>query len=102
MTKHSQKYPTIRISARTHQIIKELAREDQVSMADVVDQAIEQMRRERIMRHANDVWANAMKDPEVRKAWEQEDREIELTFWTPITEPWDEDIEEEPCPKTEG
>jgi hypothetical protein len=87
MANQKQKYPTIRISAKTHQTVKELAEQDQISMADVVEKAIENLRRERIARHANEVWAEAMKDPELREYWKNEDQEIELAFWSPVADP---------------
>lgn len=91
MTKHSQKYPTIRISARTHQIVKDLAREDQVSMADVIAEAVKKYEQQRFNERANEIWRRMMEDPEERAFWEKEDREIELTFRTPIEEPWEEE-----------
>jgi predicted transcriptional regulator len=106
VAKVKQKNPTIRISARTHEVVKQLAEETRTSMADVVAEAIKQYERKLFHERAGAIWREMMKDPEERAYWEREDREIEMTFWTPIKEPWEEydaDSEEDSgCHKSEG
>jgi predicted CopG family antitoxin len=94
MATPKQKYPTVRISAETHKRIKQMADEDNTSMSDVIDSAVEKLRRERIARKANEVWAEAMKDPELQRTWAEEDAAIEDFFRSPIHEPYEEDGEE--------
>jgi predicted transcriptional regulator len=101
MAKAKQKHPTIRISAETHQTVKQLAEEGQTSMADVVAEAVKQYERKLFHKRANEIWRRKMQDPEERAFWEKEDREIELTFWSPIKEPWDHDEYDEENEKDE-
>jgi hypothetical protein len=44
MARMKQRYPTVRISAESHQTLRELADEEQVPMPEVVERAIERYR----------------------------------------------------------
>lgn len=57
---------TIRISEKTHQKLTKLARESGTLMTDLVEQAVELYRRQRILQVANEGYAALRRDPE---AW---------------------------------
>jgi predicted transcriptional regulator len=57
---------TIRVSTQTHRALARLAQEADLSMADVVEQAIELYRRQRILDEANAAYAALRQNPE---AW---------------------------------
>lgn len=80
MTKAKQKHPTIRIYEKTHQLVKELAAQDEVSMADIVAEAIKEYERKRFHERANEIWRRKMQDPEERAFWEREDAILEGTL----------------------
>lgn len=80
MAAMKQMYPTVRISAETHRKLKQMADEESISMSDVIEKAVEQYLRQRIANKANEVWAEAVKAPELRKFWEQEDALLEGTL----------------------
>jgi hypothetical protein len=54
---------TIRVSEKTRDILHKLAREVGVPMADVVERAIEQFRRQHILEAANAQYAALRADP---------------------------------------
>jgi len=66
---------TIRVSARTHQKLTKLAREVGIPMTDLVDQAVELLRRQRILEQINADYAALQRDPE---AWAEELAEREV------------------------
>jgi hypothetical protein len=80
MASTKQKYPTVRISAETHKLIKQMADEDDMSMSDLVAEAVKQYERKRFWDHANRVWNEMMKDPKEREYWAREDAELEGTL----------------------
>jgi hypothetical protein len=68
---------TIRVSEKTHQLVATLAREFGTSMADLVEQAIEMLRRQRILDQINADYAALRADPSAwaevraeREAWD--------------------------------
>jgi len=67
--------PNVRISPRAHELLRQLAEEQQQSMQSVLDDAIERYRRERFLRAANADFVALKGDV---KAWKQElcDREL--------------------------
>jgi hypothetical protein len=67
--------PNVRISPRTHELLRQLAEEEQQSMQSVLDTALERYRRDRFLRAANADFAALKADG---KAWKQElhDREL--------------------------
>jgi hypothetical protein len=67
--------PNVRISPRAHELLRQLADEEQQSMQSVLDRAIERYRRDRFLRAANADFAALKQD---RKAWKQELGEREL------------------------
>jgi hypothetical protein len=86
-----QKYPTIRIKAETHKLVKQLAEEDGIRMSDVVAEAIKQYERKRFWDRANRIWNDMMRDPKERAYWAREDAELEGTLMDGLEddEQWD-------------
>ena len=74
--KSDARTPNVRISRPYHELLRQLAEEEQDSMQSVLDKAIECYRRERFLRAANADFA-ALKSN--ANAWKQELRERE--FW---------------------
>jgi hypothetical protein len=67
--------PNIRLSARSHALLRQIADEEQQSMQAVLDQAIERYRRERFLHAANADFAALKRNA---KAWKEELRDREL------------------------
>ena len=62
----------VRISPRTHALLRQLAKEADESMQAVLDKAVERYRRETFLRAANADYAALKRNP---KAWKEEMRE---------------------------
>jgi hypothetical protein len=73
--KSTPRTPNVRISPRAHELLRQLADEEQLSMQSVLDRALEQYRRERFLRAANADFAALKRDA---KAWKQELRDRAL------------------------
>jgi hypothetical protein len=73
--KSEARTPNIRISRHSHEVLSEMAAQDNASMQAVLDKAIEHYRRERFLHAANADYA-ALKSN--KKAWERELEEREL------------------------
>jgi len=73
--KSASRSPNIRLSARSHELLRQLATEEQQSMQSVLDRAIEQYRREKFLHAANADFAELKRDA---KAWKQQLAEREL------------------------
>jgi len=73
--KFATRTPNVRISPRAHELLRQLAEEEQRSMQSVLDRALERYRRERFLRAANADFA-ALKGN--AKAWKQVLGEREL------------------------
>jgi hypothetical protein len=73
--KSTTRTPNVRISPRAHELLRQLAEEEQQSMQAVLDSAIERYRRESFLRGANADFAALKRDP---KAWKQDLRDREL------------------------
>jgi hypothetical protein len=54
---------TIRVSERTHNVLRELSIEAGASMNDVVEEAVELYRRQRVLAAANAAYARLRADP---------------------------------------
>jgi predicted transcriptional regulator len=67
--------PSVRISPRTHELVRHLAEKGKQSMQSVLDDAIERYRRERFLRAANANFAARKGDV---KAWKRELYDWEL------------------------
>lgn len=80
MATSKQKYPTIRIKAETHKLVKQLAEEDDMPMSDVVAEAVRRYQRRRFHERAGEIWARMMEDPKEREYWAREDAELEGTL----------------------
>jgi Regulator of G protein signalling-like domain len=67
--------PNVRISPRAHDLLRQMAVEEQQSMQSVLDRALEHYRREKFLRAANADYAALRID---HKGWKDELREREL------------------------
>ncbi len=73
--KAARRTPNVRISPRTHQLLRQLAKEAEESMQSILHKAIESYRREEFLRAANRDYAALRRNP---KAWRDELRERAL------------------------
>jgi hypothetical protein len=67
--------PNVRISHRAHQLLRQIAKEEQRSMQSVLERALELYRREMFLRAANADFAALKQDA---KSWKQELRDREV------------------------
>jgi predicted transcriptional regulator len=67
--------PNVRVSPRAHELLRQLAEEEQQSMQSILDQALERYRREKFLRAANADFEALRSNP---KAWKEELQEREL------------------------
>jgi hypothetical protein len=63
---------TIRVSDKTHRLLQELAATIDAPMSDVVDQALELYRRQRMFAQANAAYAALRADPVASAEWDAE------------------------------
>jgi len=63
---------TIRVSDKTHRVLQELAASIGAPMSDVVDQALELYRRQRMFAQANAAYAALRADPIASAEWDAE------------------------------
>ena len=63
---------TIRVSAKTHRVLQELASTIGAPMSDVVDQALQLYRRQRMFAQANAAYAALRADPIASAEWDTE------------------------------
>jgi hypothetical protein len=73
--KTASRTPNFRISPRAHDLLRQIAEEEQQSMQSVLDRALERYRREKFQRAANADFAALRND---RSAWKDELSEREL------------------------
>jgi hypothetical protein len=73
--KSAPRTPNVRISPHAHELLRQLAQEEEQPMLVVLERAIEQYRRERFLRAANGDFEALRRDP---KAWKAELRERAL------------------------
>jgi predicted transcriptional regulator len=76
--KPESRTPNVRISPHAHELLRQLAEEEQASMQAILDKAIERYRRESFLRAANSEFEALQGDPRAwkheaqeRQAWEQ-------------------------------
>jgi hypothetical protein len=67
--------PNVRVSPRTHALLRQMARDAGEPMQAILDQAVERYRRESFLRAANAEFAALRRDP---KAWQEELRERQI------------------------
>jgi predicted transcriptional regulator len=80
---------TIRVSEQTHRTLTRLARDMSLPMSEVVEQAIEHYRRQRILREANVAYAAQRSDTD---AWAEE--QAERAAWEATVS---DGLPQEPC-----
>jgi hypothetical protein len=73
--KSATRTPNVRISPHAHELLRQLAEEEDDSMQAVLDKAIERYRREKFLRDANADFAALKRN---RRAWKEELKEREL------------------------
>jgi hypothetical protein len=73
--KQDSRTPNVRISPHAHELLRQLAEEEQASMQAVLDRAIERYRRESFLRAANSEFQALKGDP---RAWKHEVQERQL------------------------
>ena len=73
--KFATRTPNVRISPHAHELLRQLAEDEQRSMQSILDRALEEYRRERFLRAANADFAALKGDGD---AWKQELGEREL------------------------
>ena len=73
--KVANRTPNVRISPRAHDLLRQMAEEEQQSMQSVLDSALERFRREKFLRAANADFEALRNDP---SAWKEALREREL------------------------
>jgi hypothetical protein len=71
---------TIRISEKTHAVLRDLAAAEGKPMADLVAQAIERYRRERLLDAHNAAYAALRADPQAWAEYEEELRVWDVTL----------------------
>jgi len=71
---------TIRVSARTHDMLRELARTAGASMQEVVERAVEQYRRQRLLAATNAAYAALQADPAALRALKEEQAAWDVTL----------------------
>ena len=83
---------TVRISARSLSLLRELSDQEQLSQQAIIDKAIEAYRRKRLLEKANEAFAALRADP---IAWKEELEERKLWEGT-LADGLEEDEEEVP------
>ncbi|HMD84389.1 MAG TPA: toxin-antitoxin system protein [Terriglobia bacterium] len=73
--KVANRTPNVRISPRAHELLRQMAEEEQKSMQSVIDRALEGYRREKFLRAANADFEALRYNP---RAWKEELRERKL------------------------
>jgi hypothetical protein len=63
---------TVRITAKDHAALTELARRTGKSMSAVLSEAVQELQRNLLLRQTNDAYQRLKEDP---KAWEEESQE---------------------------
>ncbi len=82
----------VRIDEHTHQALRELAQADHQSMREVLEKAVEEYRRRRILEDANAAYAALRSDPEAWQEIQTEQAEWEaLSDGLPEGEAWTEE-----------
>lgn len=83
---------TVRISARSLSLLRELSDQEQLSQQAIIDKAIEAYRRKKLLEQANEAFAALRSDP---IAWKEELEERQLWEGT-LMDGLEEDEEEVP------
>lgn len=70
---------TIRVSLHTRDLLQELAQRSGASMQSILEQALEQYRRQQLLEATNTAYALLQADPLAQTDWERERSEWEQT-----------------------
>jgi len=71
---------TVRISPAAHQSLRQMAEENNSSLQEMLDQAIENQRRRLLLERANRAYAKLRQDKKAWRAWRSELRELDATL----------------------
>ncbi|MBA3414869.1 MAG: toxin-antitoxin system protein [Chloroflexia bacterium] len=63
---------TVRVKTKTHQALRERAKERGESLTDTLDHLVEEDRRQRMIEGAQKAWAALREDPEAWAEWQAE------------------------------
>jgi predicted transcriptional regulator len=74
------KQTTVRIDQVTHSLLKDISRAEGTSMQAVIQEAVEQHRRQRFLEAVNRGYAALRADPAASAAYDQELQEWEMTL----------------------
>jgi hypothetical protein len=62
----------VRVNEKSHRVLRQIAKSEKASMTEVIDEAVEQLRRRKLLEGASADYAALKKD---KKAWREELRE---------------------------
>jgi hypothetical protein len=94
MAARTPQYSMVRVSARAHATLRELAIRRGQSMAQVVEEAVERERRAQLLREANAAWSAIMADPASRVEIDAERNAWDATLADGLEpEDWSADVE---------
>lgn len=89
MARLTAKSHTVRVSARTHQELRELSESSGETITKIVARAVERYRRQRILEEANEQYAVLLADPVERAAFRAEFDDLAASLHPgPQDEPW--------------
>lgn len=71
---------TIRVSAKTRDLLHDLAQNAGVPMQEIVEQALEQYRRRQLLAETNAAYGALRADPQAMQVWQAEQDEWEATL----------------------
>ncbi len=71
---------TMRIDSDIHQMLKDSARREGVTMQEILRRALETYRRRLVLKETNAAYAILHKDPKARSAWKRELEELAGTL----------------------
>jgi len=71
---------TIRVSAKTRDLLRNLARDAGLSMQEVVEEALEQYRRQKLLAATNAGYSLLRNDPQALQDWQAEQDEWDTTL----------------------
>ena len=71
---------TIRVSTKTRDLLHDLARDAGVPMHEIVEQALEQYRRQQLLAATNTAYAALRNDPQATQEWQAEQNAWDVTI----------------------
>jgi hypothetical protein len=71
---------TVRISSASHQSLRQMAKETNSSLQEMLDQAIENQRRRLLLERTNLAYAKLRQNKKAWQAWQAELRQLDATL----------------------